>query len=270
MNPITKAVDEIKFRIPRDILKQIFQDKSYNWRDTPISIDEQILSRVIRPRVMVDCNLMGGTEALVPLDGSERQIVDSFITIYRIPKDITQNRSIMSALSVSYMSSAMGAGLAGMNNYKQCSVTPALILGQGMMDAFGPIPQTSTAKVQLIGENTIMIRDTIPPVGYGYLRCVLANDENMSHIQMRSIPDFCKLCELAVKSFIYNEYIVTMDRGQLYGGQDLGVFKQIVESYADSEELYQDYLRNKWAAVAFMNDNESFTRFLKLNIGGYR
>lgn len=270
MNPITKAVDEVKFRIPRDILKQIFQDKSYNWRSTPISIDEQILARVIRPRVLVDCNLVGGTEALISLDGADREVVDSYITIYRIPKDLTQNRSIMSVLSVAYMSSALGAGVAGLSNYKSCSVTPTLVIGQAMMDAFGPIPQTSTARVTLIGENTVLIRDTIPPVGYGYLRCILANDENMSHIQMRSIPPFCKLVELAVKSFIYNEYIVPMDKGQLYGGQELGVFKQIIETYADSEELYQEFLREKWAAIAFMNDNESFTRFLKLNIGGNR
>jgi hypothetical protein len=270
MNPITKAVDELKFRIPRDILKQVFQEKSYNWRNTPIGIDEQLLSRVIRPRVLVDCNLVGGTEALVPLDSTEREVVDSFITIYRIPKDLTQHRSIMSVLSVSYMSAAIGAGVAGMSNYKSCSVTPALVLGQAMMDAFGPIPQTSTAKAQLIGENIVMVRDTIPPVGYGYLRCILSNDENMSHIQMRSIPAFCELCVLAVKSFIYNEYIITMDKGYLQGGQEIGVFKQIIEGYADAEGMYREYLREKWTAIAFMNDTETFTRFLKLNIGGNR
>lgn len=270
MNPITKAVDDLKFRIPRDILKQIFQDKTYSWRNTPISLDEQILNQVIRPRVLVDCNLVGGTEALIPLEGAEKEHIESYITVYKIPKDFTQKRSIMSVLSISYMTSALGAGVAGSYNYKSCSITPSLMAGQAMMDAFGPMPQVSSAKVQLIGENTIMVRDTVPPVGYGYLRCILANDENMSHIQMRSIPTFCKLCELAVKSYIYNEYIITMDKGQLYGGQELGTFKQIIDGYADSESMYQDYLRDVWGAVAFMNDNESFTRFLKINIGGNR
>jgi hypothetical protein len=270
MNPITKALDEIKFRIPRDILNEVFQKKNYSWRATPISVDEQILTQVIKARVLVDCNLVGGTEAFVSLEGVPQDRVENFISVYHIPKDMTQGRSIMSVLSISYISSSTMAMAPALQGFKPCSVTPPLLAGQAMMDAMGSMPITSSAKVQLIGENTIMVKDTAPPVGYGFLRCVLANDENMSHIQMRSIPDFCKLCELACKSYIYNEYAIILDRGQLFGGHDIGRFKEIVDGYADVEEMYQDFLKNKWQAISFMNDQESFERFIKLGIGSYR
>ncbi len=270
MNAIKKALDELKFRVPKEILDQVFRDKSYSVRTAPVSIDEQILSLVIRPRVLVDCNLVGGTEAFISLEGVPGDRIESFVTVYHIPKDRTQGRSIMSVLSVNYMSPSMLSMAPAMQGYQQCSVGPVMLAGQAMMEAMSAMPNTSSAKVQLISENTIMIRDTAPPVGYAYIRCVLANDENLSHIQMRSIPSFCKLVELACKSYVYNTYIITLDRGQLYGGHDIGKFKEIIEGYADSEEMYQEYLRTKWQKVAFMNDRESFERFTKLMIGSFR
>jgi hypothetical protein len=92
----------------------------------------------------------------------------------------------------------------------------------------------------------------------------------MSHIQPRSYKAFCKLVEYAVKAFIYNEYIIEVDMGELRGGHNLGKFKDIIEGYSDAEELYSTYLTEKWQKIAFQNDRESLTRFLKLTVGGPR
>ena len=270
MNCITKSLNEVMYRIPGQILREVFTDKLYRWRDAPISIDEQITNKVIRPRVLVDCNLVGGTEAFIPVEGLELEMIDNFTTVYHIPKDRTQGRSIMSVLSVSFTSHAFGQAAGGLSGISPNSVTPTLSAGMAMMDSFSPIPLTSTARVQLIAENTVMVKDTSPVISSSYIRCVLANDDNMAHIQMRAIPPFCKLVELATKSYIYNESIIKIDMAKLSGGQDLGKFKEIVETYADSEELYQEYLAKTWTGIAFMNDRETFTRFIKLGIGGMR
>jgi len=73
MGPINKALDEIKFRIPKQILDLIFVQRTNvwgntNWKNNVISIDECIMSTVIRPRVLVDCNLVGGAEVFIPLE----------------------------------------------------------------------------------------------------------------------------------------------------------------------------------------------------------
>lgn len=267
MNAITRAVDTVKFRIPRRILEEVFVERSARWRQAPKSIDECILEQVVRPRVLVDCNLVGGTEAFVYLDDIPYERMNDYTSVYRIPKTKTQGRSILSVLNITFADptkvSSYGIAAGAQN-------TTLLQAGQAVMDAYGALPVTSTHRVQLIGENTIMVRDTIVLPPDVYLRCILANDENMSHIQMRSYQAFCKLVELAVKSYIYNDQIIELDIGKIRGGQEIGKFKEIVDGYADAEEQYQEYLTTTWQKVAYMNDNETFTRFVRSLVGGYR
>lgn len=267
MGPLSRCIDEIKFRIPRAILEAVFIKRSERWRLTPVSLDEHILNEVIRPRVLVDCNLVGGTEVFIPLDGIEVERSNDYTSVYRIPKDRTQGRSIMSVLNITFSDptkvSSYGVA-AGVNQ------SIMLQAGQAVMDAMGSMPVTSTAYVQLIGENVVMVRDTVVLPANIYLRCLLANDDNMSHLQLKSYRDFSKLAELAVKAYIYNEYVIPMDMGELLGGQQLGRFKEIIDSYADSEELYQVFLQERFQKVLLMNDRESFTRFLRLGLGGFR
>lgn len=269
MGPIGKAIDEVKFRIPRRILEEVFLKRSERWRSAPTSLDEEILKAVVRPRVLVDCNLVGGTEAFIPLETAPVERANDYTSVYRIGKDLTQGRTIISALNITFSdptrAAAYGYGTAASGNYSIMQN-----VGQGVMDAHGAIPVTSTASVQLIAENTVMVRDTTLLPANIYLRCVLANDENMSHIQIKSYREFSKLVEHAVKAFIYNAYVIEMDMGQLVGGQNLGRFKEIVDGYADQEELYQTFLGERWQKVAFMNDTETYKRFLKMKIGGYR
>lgn len=278
MMAVSKALEEIKFRIPKPILDAVFIQRTQQWRQTPVSIDEHILTTVVRPRVLVDCNLIGGTEAMISLQGLPADQINSdgtaignayaFTTVYRIPKAATQGRSIISVLNVTFSSGqSYSSSYAGMANQGGNAMLQA---GSAVMDAMSPIPVTSTAKVQLIGENVVMVKDNVIMPANAFLRCVLANDENMSHLQLKSYRDFSNLVTLAVKAYIYNEYIIQMDLGELHGGQVLGRFKEVIDGYADAEELYQEYLTSKWQKIALMNDSESFTRLLRLMIGGNR
>jgi hypothetical protein len=269
MNPITKSVDDVKRRVPRQVLEQAFKDQNFSWRRVPLSIDEQIISKVIRSRVLVDCNLVGGTEANISLDGLPMQLIDNYVTVYHVPKEYTQGRTINSVLSVGYGSASL-FGRIGSGISNPASITPVTMAGQAMMDAMSPTPMVSTARATLIGENTISIRDTAPPLANAYIRVVLANDENLTHIQLRSYPAFSKLVEYAVKSFIYNELTILIDSAFLSGGQQLGRFREVVDSYADSEQNYEDYLKNTWTKVSFMNDVETYDRFIRMQVGAHR
>lgn len=266
---VSKALDEVKFRINKRVLEKVFITRHQTgWRNPqPLSLDEQILREVIRPRVMVDCNLVGGTEAIIDLNGLIADRANDYTSVYRIPKDKTQGRSIQSVLNITFSdpTKASSYGVAAGNQ-----ATSMLQAASSVMNAMGSIPITSTARVSLIGENVVMVRDTVVLPANIYLRCILENDEAMSHIQLKSYVHFSNLVTLAVKAYIYNEYIVEMDMGELHGGQSLGVFKTLIEGYADAEELYQTYLLEKWQKVALMNDVESYTRLLRSVIGGPR
>lgn len=267
MNPITRAIDVVKFRIPRLILDEVFQNQGYYTRGVPISIDERMLAAVVRPRVLVDCSLVGGAEVLIDLDGIPGEFVNMFETIYRVPKSRTQGRSIISCLSVGYGTTSQIAQTGGTTGFRPGSVTPITQGAQSITDSFSPVPAISTAKCSMIGENVILIKDTNPPVANAYLRCVIAHDENMSHLQPRTIPAFTKLVELAVKAYVYNEMSVRIDQAFLSGGQTLGRFKEIVDEYRDAEEMYNTYLLEKWTKIELMNDREAHNRFIRIQTG---
>lgn len=267
MNALRKALDDIKFVIPRAVLDTVFVKRHQNYKVAPVSLDEHILNAVIRPRVHIDTNLTGGAEILVSLEGIPGEETSNTDMVYLIPKNRTQNRSIMSVLNVTYVDAQ---AMAAAGQFASCGVSAEQTASQALLDAVSPLPMISTGRITLIGENTVLIRDSIRIPSNSYLRCIIAHDEAMNHIQPRSYKGYCKLVEYAVKSYIYNEYIVEMDMGELRGGHNLGKFKEIIEGYSDAEELYQTYLIEKWAKIERQNDREGHNRFLKFLIGGPR
>lgn len=269
MIAIKKAVDEIKYSIPMEILQQVFVKPSKHWRDAPASLDDAIISTVIRPQVMVDMDLVGGTEVYIPLWMSPSKLVDLYMTVYNIPKDLTQGRSITSAISVSYISSGELSSVPGFQTFDSCSVTPVLQAGQAAFESMNSIENTSTANVSLIGDNVVLVQDVATSVGYGFLKAIIANDSNLGNIQLRSIPVFTELCELACKAYIYNQLVIKMDRGIIYAGHELGAFMNEVNKYADARTMYKEHLKTKWTKVAFMNDSNRFKNHITNFVGPF-
>lgn len=267
INPILKAVGDVKYKIPRQILDVVFAERRFSLNGgKPITIDDQIFAKVVRPRVLVDCDLVGGTEAMVSLDGLDFELTDRMQSVFHIPKEKTQGRSINSVLSISYITPTMANVLNQEGMFQPCSVTATGIAGRAAMNAMLPMVVPSSSRVQLISENTVLVYDNVTSLGIGYIRCILANDEQLSHLQIRSIPFFGRLVELAVKSFIYNEMIVTMDQGRVQGGFEIGAFRSQIEKYEDAETMYTEYLQGTWSRVAFMNDTMSHERYIRSHI----
>ena len=273
---------ETMYAIPEEILQRVFVDGSRFYRaSAQYSIEEQIETLVVRPRVLVDCNLVGGTQALVDLSDLKQERPLNYTTVIHIPKERTQGRSINSVLNVSFFNSAAiagyaGAGIVGMGSmgggtgYNGTDNSAMMAAAAGVMSAFDKIPMTSTARVSLIAENTIMVRDGINLPNSSYLRCILANDSTMSGLPLRAYHHFSTLVELATKAYIYRELVVKIDTGELRYGQNVGVFKDIVTGYADSNQNYKDYVKDVWTAVALMSDEETWLRHIKLAVGGNR
>jgi hypothetical protein len=268
MQPLQRALQIVSFSIPKEILSYTFQEFRNGWRQNPASLDEQITTQVLRPRVLIDCDLVGGIEAFISLSGLPYSTFNDYIFIYHIPKDRTQGRTIISPLSVGYVENVTSMINSGLNYspIRQDSV----IAATAVMNSFSSFPILSTAELQLIGENTIMIRNQSNIVNMNILRCIMANSDDLNDLQLRSIPAFTQLCLLAVKSYIYNKIIIAINQGELSGGLELGRFKEIVETYADAEQQYQEYLIHQWQAISFMNDPIAMQRFIKLSIGSLK
>jgi hypothetical protein len=259
MNAITKALDEIKFTIPYEILQIAFVDNISNWRQAPISLDERIHNEVLRSRVLVDADLVGGMQVVIPIENMHPvYAVDGHI-VYQIPKRMTDNRSIIAVLSLLGITSTQYSFM-GQSGIADNELSAAGARVGAAASSEGP---AQSAKLELIGENTVLIKYHWLPYGIGALRVILGNDENLTNISIRSYHSFAQLCILAVKSYIYNKLFVQLDKGYLYGGHELGAIKEYVDNLSDAEEMYQTYLREKWRKTSFMNDEETHHRWLK-------
>lgn len=268
MNILSKAMDHIKQTIPTEVLQVALRDDLHNWRKAPASLDTLITEKIIDPRVLIDANLVGGTQAIIDLDGLTPVHDDNYSTIYEVPLSKTGNRKIMSVLSVGYLPFAMSFGFGGLSQpiAAPSSMNDLGATGQRVMDASSSIPVVSSAQVDLIGYNTVLIRDQQRMTATYTLRCMLANEEALNNISPRSYIPFAQLCALAVKAYIYNKLIIRIDQAYLSGGQELGAMKSYIENLSDSEEMYQTFLREKWQGIAYMNDRTSHERFIRLQV----
>jgi hypothetical protein len=264
MNPITYSLQQLRYQIPKEILEKVFLS-NLNYRTIQATtLDTRIRQEVIESRVLVDCNLAGGTETHIPLSDLPKEFIDPFTAIYRIPKTMTQGRTITRALSVSFGEGA----IMGASNIAPTQGNALLDAAAGVLNSALPIPIVSTAQVQLIGENTVMIADNMAlPVNI-FLRCWLENDENFNHIQPTSYKNFAKLVELATKAYIYINAQIPMDKAFIHAGSELGRFKDIIDGYADANEQYDTHYNEVWRKTAYLNDYNAHRRHCQRVLGG--
>lgn len=264
MGALQKAIQEVKFAIPEEILNEVFLKREFGRTPLPVSLDTMIREKVIDARVMVDCNLLGGTQVELPLHSVTPEQVDVMKIVYRIPMSVTQNRNISRVLSLTIGQSTMlNTSYMGVQGYSQI-----LEASQGLMNAQSGIPIVSTAYIRLIAENTVLISDYVSLPRASFLRCFLESDSEYSQLNHMTYPHFTHLVELAVKAYIYNKAIIPMGMGQLVGGMELGRFREVVDSYSDANQMYKDYIVEKWTKVMVMDDPRSKERMLRVLVGG--
>jgi len=265
MSPISKALFEIRQEIPMPVLEAAFLQRRFSALAPLMDVDEGIRQHVIDARVLVDCNLTGGTQVIIPLLGLPIDRWETSTMVIRVPKDRTQNRRITRVTSVMFGIQM----IPGHQTYGLYNQSDYMGAGAQVYSSHASIPIQSTANVSLIAENTVMILDQIMVPGSMQLLCYLENDLDMSQMGSMTISKFSHLCTLATKAYIYKELTIKMAEGFLTGGLELGRFKEIVDGYADANELYRTYLNDIWIKVQMMDDHNSKHRFMRLMLGNH-
>jgi len=259
MNAIQKALSDIKFTIPYEILSISFSESNDNLNQN-ISLDERILSSILRPRVLVDANIVGGTEIRVSLNLCRTTFLNNREFVVEVPKSLTGGRSIMTLLSlvsnVVYNQTASYSEMQGTNS-----------TAMNMLNNMDTTNVIQTSRLELISDNVLIIQDPAMNLINGVLRCTIENSSNLENINPRSFLSFSKLCVLATKAYIYNKMLIKLDKGFVYGGHELGSIKDVIDTYSDSEEAYQEYLNTVWREVSFINDSDAMSRYVESMIG---
>lgn len=267
MNPVQKAIADAKFRIPMDILNAAFIRREFGARTLPINIDAIIRDRVIEARVKPDCDLVGGIEVSIPLTNAAKEYIDPYNVVYRVSKTMTQNRVISRVLSITMGNEGTMGGMPG-THMGVAGYSHVLDAAAGVMASHMPLPVVSSANIRLIAENTILVTDSPALPTTVHLLCYLENDADFSQLRSTTYHKFSRLVELAIKAYIHTELVIPIGQGQLHGGMELGAFKEIIDSYADANELYSTYLQDEWRRISILDDAKSRERHLRMITGG--
>lgn len=263
MNAISYALQQLKFDIPQEVLKIGFTPERIS--SAVSSIDSVIEATVIRPMVLTDCDLIGGITMYIDTAVCGIEMVDDNRYIIDVPKAITNFKSIISAYTLVANSTYATALSIGQYTNTQtpgyASSSTALDVGTKAMDNLSSFNIVQTSSLELIGENLILVQDPMMSLNSCVLKCSIANSINMENLKARSYPKFSELVTLGVKRYLYNRLKINLDKGFLYGGQDLTSITDIIESYSDAKEMYMEQ-RKIMAKILFMNDSLAYGKFI--------
>jgi hypothetical protein len=246
MNPLRHALSRIAHSIPMQILKEAFEpDRHF------VTLDERIREEVIVGRVLPDCNLFSGKTARILLQSNwvEYTSIPSMLglisagnyTVYRIPPDFRDNRNIVAVTALDYPPAYYSGDMMvnfGMNGVGRSSGDLACqainsLTGRGMTQRPTPILREGNMVYVYPPQSTHI--DWL-------LTCRLEYDDQFMNMEASSIEPFRNLVECAVKAYIYNSLVLKIDSMRMEGGADFSKLKDIVESYSDQNDKYDELL----------------------------
>lgn len=265
MNAISFALKLITFDISPEILRLAFSKAFGRYHRGMVDVEANIEALVIRGYVMVVCNLIGGRDVTIPLIRVPREEVTPYETVYRIPKHLTDGRSIIMLKHI-VTADVFHPGV-DTGNF-QCGRSGLALEVNNVMNAQAAIPDVGTTKLQLIGDNVVHVRRQTLMSDYSHLMAVVEYDRNMSDIQPRVIPVFSEMCLLATKAYIYTQMNVAIDQGVLQGGRELGVIADEVRKYADAHEMFRQQMKEIYQKSLFFNDEVKTERHVNLLMRG--
>jgi len=259
MNPISKAINDIKMTIPKEIL-----DIAYNDNYSTVESIESKLEMVIRNRVLVDTNLVKGVTTYVPMQDAIVLDTDEYGGIVvEIPEQLLDSRAILSVHSL--VSNSLSGTLQSLNSTStSCETNNGAVLLESKKIA-GNLSSTYTevtSNIEIIGERILYIRDRISNLRDTSIRLVVENQRLLNNIPPRAYINFSMLVSKAIKADIYNKLIVKLDQGYIHTGHNMGIVQTIIEKYEDMNDLYLEYLTDTWTSVMFMSDNVEMSSYV--------
>ena len=274
LDPVTYALMDVRDRIPPIVLSLVFNKAIRGHVQSHVALPDAALyavrQAVIEGRIRRVVDASGAVEAVVPLLGLVPEQVDRFTKIWRIPKSLTNGRTITSAYALTFTSTnLLGTGFMGGSNlfdHTSGSNSQMSAAANRLMDANSNASVNQSANCTILGDNVVMVQDFTPIAMNGHLRCIVGSDSEFSHIKPQYHQPFANLVLMATKAYIYNNYMVELGQGFLSGGQELPQVREIIERYADADELFMEMLP-RFKKISMLNDGPRSKRFNRRMLG---
>lgn len=249
-NALEVALVRVFASIPRDLLELAFyrrRDKDRYIPATLVTLDQMVTQKIIRGRVWVDMNLMGGKPKQIVLLrkwieevrytwGDYNMNIGPF-SVYRVPPEARDNVPIGEVIGIAYPGNLGGSTLniAGYGGGTSLGVIANAVLDSQTFASSPARPQPEL----LAGDLVKLFPSQHAHIDW-VLNCRLCYDENLTNLNTNAIDTFADIVVCATKAFIYNELIINLDRAYVEGGAEIATIQRIVESYSDQEQRYKE------------------------------
>lgn len=261
MSIMSMCLAEVHNEIPEELLTEAFVVPYRTNYFTPVSVDAMIMEKVINKRVMPDLNVTYAVTYKFPLNQCVVKRVGPAEYIIEVPPKVTNNRKIVTVLGIS----ATNPYFYPSNHSEVTHVSspsPIMSAAQKMANANSGSTLDYNARVQMISPNAFRAHYQGYLGAHHSVELLLEHDANLSNVPINSVDHFKTLVVSAVKSYIYTNLKIKVDRAKLDGGSDLGAFSEFLDSYADANDLYKETLRIA-GKISFMNDREGFHDYMR-------
>lgn len=257
IDALRSALSQIYNSIPLPILEAAFNYSEYSDQ----SLDDLIKEKVLLARVRDDVSIRGGKifDLILSLDWAKYTsspspyalgISGSYST-FLIPPEAREHRDISCVLSMRFPYT-ISTSISG-NFYNTCSVQ-GNTLGQLACAAL----QNQTGAQQLANPTGIiypgnLLVVTPPQIQFipWNVRVRLRYDDNFSGMDVSTLRPFVHVCEAAVKAYIYTNLIMKIESNVVFRGAEIGVMRDIVNSYAEANERYEECLLQMGGAEVY-------------------
>ena len=250
---LTACLSHVFNNIPEEILEAAFEPDRYN-----VTLDERIITEVIRGRVLISANLLTGRHTRIPLFEEYREdtvfkgqkYIENIgrneyyedMTVFRVPPEAREGKNIAHVYGAyPYITSTAtrGSGYGAAIEQQGNSLTHLSNLAlRSHTIEMGHIQYTP----YLLGDNIVRI---YPRAHYTYglaLDCLLEYDDEFTNMDTGTISNLTELVLNATKTFIYTKLIIKVDANEIIAGHSIGKFRDIIESYADEKDRWEELL----------------------------
>ena len=256
IDALERALAEVHNSIPRQLLDIAFDMPSH----MDVSLDERIRSEVFNKRVRKDASIFAGPIFDLILDSrwglytavpSPYSLgVNGSYSTFKIPADARDHRDISCVVSVMFPYTIANGNVT--NYYTNCN-NGGLTLQDLACSALRS--QTGANMIsnpigKILPGNVI----TLEPKQMSFIpwrvKVRLELDENFSGMEVSLLRPFCDLCRYAVQAYIYSNMIIDVESNMVYRGATVGVIRDLVQSYADANEKYEEILTTTFHGAA--------------------
>jgi len=269
-NPIETFFVRLSNTVPKEILDVVFNPK----RDNRINVDNVIREQVLGTWVLPDINLRGARTkdimlreemAVMPeLNDNDKRRSSGRYSIYRIPKELLEGGDITSVTSINYPSvfdNATGDATGILSLSRLGGTNTMAGAGGRVIEMISGATESVSQIAEVVGTNIIQLI----PATQSHLNYVLTfkinYDKDLNNLGEAAYQSFVDLAVCAVKAHIYNKLILSLDKGRIEGGFEIGAFAEKVRSWENQEAEYNEKLR-KFSRSSIIADKREFNRLL--------